>query len=235
MAGAFLDASVPTDNFLRRRDARAKLIALLAVLIALSLSRAHLGALLLLLVLPLVCALAARLPVLNLLRRAALVLPFCAIFAIFAWLDHDRNGAALLVIRACAAGCNAVLFVAVTPISELLRALEQFHAPRFLLTVTQLLYRYLFVLMEDAQQARTAARSRGGFKGSFGFRGAAGALAVLFARSHMRADQINQAMISRGYNGGLPVLHPHPFRIADAILIAISVTLSGGIAFAVRY
>ncbi len=163
------------------------------------------------------------------------MLPFCAIFAIFAWLDRDRNGAALLVVRAYAAGCVAVLFMAVTPISELLRALEQFHAPRFLLTVTQLLYRYLFVLMEDAQQARTAALSRGGFKGSFGFRGAAGALAVLFARSHMRADQINQAMISRGYTGSLPGLYRHPFRIADALLIAISVTLSWAIVFAVRY
>ena len=54
-----------------------------------------------------------------------------------------------------------LLVVSTTPLPVLLRGLEMTGAPRFLLMVAQFLYRYLFVISEEAQHMSKAAASRG--------------------------------------------------------------------------
>ena len=113
-----------------------------------------------------------------------------------------------------------LVLVSTTPLPQLLRGLELLGAPRFLLMVAQFLYRYLFVISEEAQHMRVAARSRGG-KGQSGsrFRAAAGALAVLFSRSYARAEAIHRAMIARGFQGRFRLLTALHFGWADAVFL----------------
>ena len=54
-----------------------------------------------------------------------------------------------------------LLLVSTTPLPVLLRGFEMTGAPRFLLMVAQFLYRYLFVISEEAQHMRKAAMARG--------------------------------------------------------------------------
>jgi cobalt/nickel transport system permease protein len=49
------------------------------------------------------------------------------------------------------------------------------------------------------------------------FRAAAGALAVLFARSYTRAEDVHRAMLARGFDGRLPMLAASRFRASDAL------------------
>ncbi len=207
-----------------------KLIALLACLAAISTSgaRAILTGGVAFLVLA-ALARAARLPLWGVIQKSALVLPFCAMFALASLLGGDAGGAMRLVARSYVSGFAALLFIATTPLPELLHGLEQFHAPRFLLTVMQFLYRYLFVLSEEAQHMRVAALSRGGLRGRAGFQAAAGALSVLFARSHARAGQINQAMLSRGYTGHLPQDRKHPLDVSDGLLLCGAMAFAAGL------
>jgi cobalt/nickel transport system permease protein len=107
-----------------------------------------------------------------------------------------------------------------------LRGLEAAGAPRFLLLVAQFLYRYLFVISEEAQHMRTAAAARGAFARGLAarperFRAAAGALAVLFARSYQRAEEIHHAMIARGFEGRFHPLEGLRFGAADAVFTAL--------------
>ena len=88
--------------------------------------------------------------------------------------------------------------------------------------VAQFLYRYLFVISEEAQHMSKAAASRGAsVRGMMGngarFRAAAGALAVLFARSYGRAEDIHRAMLARAFTGRFPLLNSLRFRFADGI------------------
>jgi len=121
--------------------------------------------------------------------------------------------------------CLAVwLVIATTPLPDLLRGFESFGAPRFLLMVAQFVYRYLFVISEEARQMAQAALARGGTaRGAFrllGFRAAAGALAVLFARSYGRAGEVHRAMLARGFRGRVRCLDAPRFRSADAAFLA---------------
>ena len=120
--------------------------------------------------------------------------------------------------------CLAVwLVVATTPLARLLRGFEGLGAPRFLLMVAQFVYRYLFVMAEEARRMGQAAVARGGSAwGTFGrlrFRAAAGALAVLFARSYQRAGEIHDAMLARGFGGRMRNFDAPRFEPADAAFL----------------
>jgi len=100
-------------------------------------------------------------------------------------------------------------------------------APRFLLEVGQFLYRYLFVVSEEAQHMRKAAAARGASVQGWlsqrqRFRASAGALAVLFARSYGRAEDVHRAMLARGFQGQLPSLETSYFGRVDLIFAIIA-------------
>jgi cobalt/nickel transport system permease protein len=68
---------------------------------------------------------------------------------------------------------------------------------------------------------RAAAASRGGLS----FKAAAGALAVLFAKSYSRAEGIHRAMIARGFDGHFHPLAAHSFTARDGYFAILAVVL----------
>jgi cobalt/nickel transport system permease protein len=55
------------------------------------------------------------------------------------------------------------------------------------------------------------------------FRAAAGALAVLFARSYARAEEIHRAMLARGFPGYFRPLSDLHFHRGDVVFLAFGV------------
>jgi len=212
------------SSFLHDRDARAKILALLIFLVAVATTHRsfELAALFYLLLL-LAAILSARLPIGGVLRRAAVVLPFSLTFAAISWISGEPRRAALVVEKSYLSALAALLLVSTTPLPQLLRGLETLGVPGFLLMVAQFLYRYLFVIAEQAHRMRLAGLCRGGLKRrSGGFRAAAGALGVLFARSYERAECIHRAMVSRGFQGHFRLLSSARFGPADAAFVCLA-------------
>ncbi len=211
------------------RDARAKIGALLAFLIAVSTTApraqfafaAYAGLLV-------AAVVGARLPLGALARRAALVLPFSATFALITWWSGDPGRAIALAERSFLCGLGTLILVATTTANALLHGLESLGVPRALILVIQFLYRYLFVISEQAQHMRLAAISRRGLN----FRAAAGALGALFARSWERADGIYLAMLARGFSGRFPMISRVRFDTVDVAFLVGAVVASVGIRLA---
>ena len=151
-------------------DARLKIVLALGLLIAIALTRTP-GALACCAAVVLGGIIAAGLPPLSVLARAAYVLPFAASFALISVLGGDAQRAASLVGRSYISALVALLLVGTTPLPRLMRAFEQLGAPGFFVQVVQYLYRYLFVVSEQAQHMRLAAACRGSLGGA-GFRAA---------------------------------------------------------------
>jgi len=220
---------------LHARDARSKLGALVTFLVAVSTTppsaQFAFGAFAVLLA---VAVFSARLPVRGILRRAAAVLPFSASFALVTWWSGDSLRALALAERSFLSGLAALLLISTTPLVQLVRALEWFRIPRLLILVVQFLYRYLFVLSEEAQHMRLAALCRQGLRRSqqSRFQAAAGALGLLFARSWERADGIYRAMLARGFSGHFPVLAPARFGGCDIAFLCIAAAATLTIRFA---
>ncbi len=203
------------ESPLHRVDARAKLGALLVFLASLATMPAHFPASPAgvfpfvsyagYFVLLLAAILAARLPVGAILARAALVLPFSAVFALAIWWSGDPRGALVLATKSFLSVLAALTLAATTPWVGLLDALAALRVPRVLLLVLQFVGRYFFVATDEAARMRFAAESRlgaGRRRGVSGrFQAAAGAVGTLFARSSARADGIYRAMLARGFTG----------------------------------
>lgn len=207
---------------LHRRDARVKILAVLVFLIAIATAHRQLP-LLAAAWFVLLCgaAAAARLPLASAVLRAGIVLSFTVVFAAISWLSGDPARAVALLLKSYLSAFAVLLLVSTTRISVLLHGLERLGAPRFLLMVTQFLYRYLFVISEEAQHMHKAALSRGSGGGRMPRRArlqaAGGAVAALFARSYRRAEDIHCAMLSRGFAGEFRTLEPLRLGAADVL------------------
>jgi cobalt/nickel transport system permease protein len=212
------------ESFLHRRDARVKILALLAFLVAVATTdRDFIWAALCYAAILTAGVFSARLSLPGALRRAAVVVPFSLTFAIGSWLSGEPHRAALLLAKSYLSAWAALLLVATTPLPHLLRGLERLGAPGFLLMVAQFLHRYLFVIAEQAHRMRLAGLCRGGLlRRKGGFRAAAGALGVLFARSYARAESIHRAMVSRGFRGHFQLLAEARLSAADVAFLCVA-------------
>ncbi len=206
------DAWSRGDGWLHRRDPRAKLIALLALLAGIGTTHAPAAYAAIVFTL----AIASGLPLRGIAARTALVLPFTLTFAAVSLLGGDWTRAQMVVIRSLLSAAVVVILIGVTPLASLMRAAQSLGAPRLLVQVTQFLYRYLFVLFDEAARMRWAAQSRGGFR----WDAAGGAVAVLFASSYQRAEGIHRAMLARGFQGRFPLARPARFGVAEIAMTA---------------
>ena len=215
---------------LHRRDARAKILTLLVFLVVLATTPANAVAVLTTYAALLTAAiLIAGLPLGSVLLRAMAVLPFSLTFGLISWLAGEPPRALALVEKSYLSTVAVLLLAGVTPLPLLLGGLERLGTPRLLVLVAQFLYRYLFVLSEQAQHMRLAAACREGSAGHrrrLNYRAATGALAVLFARSYERAEGIHRAMLARGFSGRFALLHAPRFGAGDgAFLLIVSTFL----------
>lgn len=218
MHHVLMDRWSQASSPLHARDPRAKILALLAFLIVLATTAPDAFTALVIYAAVLVAGiLVAGLPLAGLLLRAMAVLPFSLTFGLISWLTGDRLRALGLVEKSYLSTVAVLLVVGTTPLPLLLSGLEALGTPRLLVLVAQFLYRYLFVVSEQAQHLRLAAACRQGTARQMTFRAAAGALAVLFARSYYRAEGIHRAMMARAFSGKFALLFRLRFRLADGV------------------
>jgi cobalt/nickel transport system permease protein len=191
--------------------------ALLLVLIAVATCSPHewsfpaIVAALLLAVLPI-----AQLPLWGVAIRASLIVLFVLPFAVMIGLTGDSARAVTLIVRTYCSAMAIVIYAGVTPVPDTIAALSSLRFPPVLVEVIQFVYRYLFVIGEQARSMNIAAASRGAGRIST----SAGTVATLFARSYARAEAVHRAMVSRGYRGDMPVLHRRPANSQDFLLVA---------------
>jgi cobalt/nickel transport system permease protein len=110
-------------------------------------------------------------------------------------------------------------------------AMRAVRIPRLLVAIFGLMWRYLFVLADEAlrllraRQARSGVSERQGLKpgGSVAWRGrvAGGMAGNLFLRAFERSDRIYMAMVSRGYDGEVRTLSLPTLETVHWIILSI--------------
>ena len=107
-------------------------------------------------------------------------------------------------------GVSTLLFFSLTtPLPELMRAARFFRCPTLLVELTMIIYRYLFLLLEEGQRIRNAQVARLGyasFRSGLTSSGILGGMLIL--RTYDRAERNMVAMRSRGYRGDMPEAAP---------------------------
>jgi len=202
----------------------------------------------------------SNLPPGYLFRRSFIALPFAlaAITVIFtmpgptmaSWSWGDRSIVisqpgvirfASIMARSWLSVQMAILLTAVSRFPDLLHALQHLRMPRILIAIISFMYRYLFVLADEAmrllraRESRSAAAVGGSGGGSLIWRAkvAGSMVGQLLLRSFERSDRVYNAMLARGYRGQLLTMTPHVMAAQDwrigggALLIILLIQLTG--------
>jgi len=242
---AFLDQYAALESPVHRLDARAKIIAFLA-LIVITVSTppeawtAFLGYGAFLAVM----AAASRLPLGHVLRRAWVIVPFVAMTAIFipfmktggagggysfgiGSAGVQRSGMMIfwnLLIKSGIAIFSMILLSSTTPFPSLMRGFERLRAPRVLVMLASFAYRYIFVLVDEAERMERARDSRCyGGRWLWHAKVIGQIIGTLFLRSYERAERVYVAMASRGFDGRIPAPAEARMPARDCAFVAASV------------
>jgi cobalt/nickel transport system permease protein len=198
----FLDRYSRLNSPIHRLPAAAKLalaLALVAATLLLSPSRPMLlGGMAAFL---LAVAGLSRIPWWFLLRRLVLLEAFVLGVAILALFQPDGWRLFLFLIAKCTLCVLVMVLLSnTTPFSELLRVLKTARMPALLVTTLALMYRYLFVLVDEAQRMKRARQSRTfSSQRTRAWGTLATVVSQLFIRSSERAERVYAAMCARGW------------------------------------
>lgn len=229
MKHAFLDEYSGLESPVHRLDPRAKLVGLVVLVVVCVTTppnqyaafAAYLGLEAALLAL-------SRLPWRHVLKRLLVVLPFILVVAAFVPFFSRGGGSynlgpvrvsghGLLVlwnvaIKSTVSVLAVIILSSTTPFPDLLRGMEKLRVPRLLTSLLSFTYRYVFVLVDEAQRMRRARDSRGwSGKWIWQARVVGHMIAALFLRSYERGERVYAAMLARGYGGEVRALYLYEF------------------------
>ncbi len=240
-------------GLLQSLDARAKLLGMFALLLAISFAQ-NLVVIAALYVLTLPVAYASRVPMGFYFKRVWVLMPFFtgiialpALFSPFTpgtplvtlidlasprvYLAITQPGvvsAAFLLLRVGASVAMAVLLILTTRWTTLLKALRVLRVPQTFVLILGMTYRYIYVLLHTVNNMFLARTSRvvGRVSGDEDRRWLASSMGVLFAKSYALSDDVYLAMQSRGFRGEAMVMGEVAWRARDGVWLGVFVVVA---------
>jgi len=148
-----------------------------------------------------VAAIVSRVPLSFIGKRLLLLEPFVLGVGILMLLRPDGVMVFLSIfVRSTLCLLTMILLSNTTPFAGLLHVFRGMGAPALLVTVLALMYRYLFVLIDEAERMQRARVSRTFTRGrTHLWKLLATVVSQLFIRSTERAERIYSAMCARGW------------------------------------
>jgi cobalt/nickel transport system permease protein len=237
MKHSFLDRYSDRDSVIHRLDPRTKFIAVFLLILALALTspgRWPVFAVYFTLIAVLVAL--SRVPVLYILKRSLVIIPFVLVIAVFipffkggesfasftVWTWHisaSYHGLQLLAtlaVKAWLSILSLILLTATTQIADLLRGLEELRLPAVMVMILSFMYRYIFILVDEVMRMKQARDSRNVGGSRLRHIKTVGKMAgTLFIRSYERGERVYTAMAARGYDGQTRTLRRLSFGLTD--------------------
>lgn len=250
----FSEENARKDAFLQRRDPRAKLVAFIALVVAIGLSREW-TVLLGLYALTLAAAAVSSLDMVAYARRVWLgmglfsgivILP--SIFFIgqhelfhiplgFFNLTVHSDGlraAGIFVLRVCASISLAILLILTTKWADILKSLRVIRVPNVFVLVLSMTYRYIFLVLHTANGMFLARKSRivAQTSGREQRWWIVSTIGVLMSRSFRMSDDVYQAMLARGFDNEMRTIDDYRMQPVDWLLMVAAVAVAAGAIYA---
>jgi cobalt/nickel transport system permease protein len=251
----FFEETVTSEEFSHRNgllqglDPRAKLISIVALIVALSMT-GDLRVLLIAYALTLLFAYASRIGVLFFIKRVWLFIPVFAgiialpmIFNVFmpgdplltlsgvhglAITRQGVTGAIVFTLRVATCVSAAVLLFLTTPRDALFKSLRSVGVPRVYVMTLDMCYRYIFLFMDMVKDFYTAKRSRTIKSLPVGEeqKWVGGRMGYMLVRSLDMGEKVHQAMVSRGFSGDVRLMHDFRMRARDYMAVSVALAFS---------
>lgn len=216
-----MDTMASGDSLLHRLDPRAKLITTLLFIVAVvSFNKYTLLAFVPFLIYPVFMISAGGLPAGYFLKKAIQVSPFAILVGIFnPLIDREIifhigsigiSGGWIsflsILLRFFLTVTAALILISLTGFNTVCEALNRLGVPRPFVVQLLFFYRYLFVLVDEAERMERARSLRSFNSRSRPFRVFISIIGHLLLRSFDRAERIYFAMRCRGFEGHIPMV-----------------------------
>ena len=216
----YMDTLAAGGTDLHRLDPRAKLITtLMFVSMVVSLGKYEISMMIPFIVYPLAMIVSADLPVLYLLKKIMLVAPFAVMIGIFnPLMDREpllQIGSLYItggwvsffsiMMRFVLTVSAALILISLTGFNAVCMALEKLGVPGPFVIQLLFLYRYLFILIEEASRMVRARSLRTFGSGGMHFKVFVPLVGQLLLRTLDRGQRIHRAMCCRGFDGRIRV------------------------------
>jgi cobalt/nickel transport system permease protein len=218
---SFIDRYAGLDSPLHLLAARSKLLVFVALIVSVLCIPAGRGSLFFVYFFATAILMGiSQVPLSYIMGRTLVILPFIVLAGLAApWTGYA--GLSVLLMRAVLCLMLLILLTNTTRFAELLRGMRSLGCPKILVMNLSFLYRYIFVLTEEAmrmKQARDCRRvGRARFKDEVKI--LSSMLGTLLIRSFERAERMHLAMLSRAYGGDFPVVSPRKFSLRDVAFL----------------
>ena len=198
----FLDRFSRLDSSVHRLPTLAKVIislCVVAVVVVSPITKVYIFILVAIFLLFVVVR--SKVPAGFIVKRILILEPFVLLVAAMTVFQEEGGVKfASIVIKSSLSLLVVILFSNTTPFSSLLQMLRRLRIPSVFITVLALMYRYIFVLIDEVERMNRARKSRT-FSNESGHRWRILSMLVgqLFVRSTERAERIYAAMSARGW------------------------------------
>lgn len=230
----YLETLAQQQTAIHQIDPRAKLLTTLMFLVTvMSFPRYGLSGLIPFFLYPLVIVRAGNLPPGYLVKRIGIVLPFVGLIGIFnPFFDHaiimQLGPVAIsggwvsflsILLRCILTVFAALILIATTGFYGICIALERMGVPNMFAVQLLFVYRYLFVLIDEASRMTRARVLRSFSKKGLSITVWGSLIGHLLLRTIDRAHRIHVAMLSRGFDGEIRLARPETIRIRDIVFV----------------
>ena len=218
----FIDRYAALDSPLHTLESRTKLLAFTALSVAVLFIPLDSGVLFFVYFFATAILMGiSQVPLGYILGRTLMILPFIVLASLAVpWKGYA--GLTVLFIRAILCLMLLILLTNTTRFVELMRGLRKVGCPHILVMNLSFLYRYFFVLTEEAMRMKQARDCRRVGRASLRdeLKILSHMLGTLLIRSFERAERMHYAMLSRGYSGDFPVYSPRRFSWHDLAFLS---------------
>ena len=132
-----------------------------------------------------------------------------------------------LIAKATLGVVCAIVLAATTSTTDLIAGLRRLRLPDLLVQIFASMIRYVHVVSAEFSRMSRARAARGfSGKGPQAWPVLARSLGALFIRSYERGERVHLAMLSRGYTGQMPQLHPQSAATASQFAVGATLPLT---------
>ena len=217
----YLDTLAQQTTWVHRLDPRIKLLTtLIFIVTVVSFDKYAITQMIPFVLYPVMLIGAGKLPAGYIMRKILLVAPFAVLLGIFNPL-FDRTAHLIIGSFAISGGwvsfaslmlrfgltvCAALIFIALTSFNGFCQALEKFRFPEVFIMQLLFLYRYLFVLVDEAVRMTRARALRSFSHKGMSLKTFSTMVGHLLLRATNRAERIHLAMSCRGFDGHIRLM-----------------------------
>jgi len=231
----FLDKYSTLESVIHELDPRTKIITFLLFIIFVIttvphdyLSFAAYAAIIFIVVL------LSKVPLSYVFKRVLVIIPFVLLVAVFLpFANKGPEGWTIfwnVIIKSFLAVLATIMLSSTTKFHKLLKGFELLKFPKIMIMMLAFMYRYVFILVDEAHRMERARDSRY-FGGEYlrQIKIICNIIGLLFIRAFERGERVYQSMSARGFDGNIITMNELKYTKADIffyiIFIGIIVTI----------